>query len=332
MVVTSPGSCPFMSANLLISLIEYLYLLPMLSIIIPAFFEEKNINPLYKEIVTSLKAAKIDFEIIFVDDGSRDRTFEEIIRLSETDSRVMGLKLSRNFGHQVAILAGLNEARGERILMMDADGQHPPAVILPLLEKLEEGYDVVNTIREDTRGAGFLRKQSSRLFYRFFNALSDQPIENNSSDFRIMTREALDAFLSIDEHNRFTRGLVSWMGFRQTSISFVAPQRHAGKSKYTFRRMNKLAFDGLTAFSSKPLRISTYIGLVVLMLGIAYAIYALVVYLMGNSNPGWASLLITVLVLGGTQLLILGIIGEYLARIFTESKKRPHYFIVRRTR
>ena len=303
----------------------------MLSIVVPAYFEEKNISHLYGKIVQALSQNKIEFEIIFVDDGSKDHTYEEISKLAENDSRVVGLRLTRNFGHQIAILAGLNEAQGERIIMMDADGQHPPSMILPLLEKLEEGYDIVNTVREYARDTGFFKKRSSRLFYRLFNALSDVKIENDSSDFRILTREALTAFLSIDEQNRFTRGLVSWMGFRQTSLPYIAPERHSGQSKYSVRRMFRFAFEGLTAFSSKPLRISTYLGMIVLILGIAYAIYAVVVYLMGASNPGWTSLLISILILGGTQLLILGIIGEYIARIFTESKRRPHYFIEKRT-
>jgi len=303
----------------------------MLSIVVPAYFEEKNISHLYGEIVQALSQNKIEFEIIFVDDGSKDHTYEEISKLANSDSRVVGLRLTRNFGHQIAILAGLNEAQGERIIMMDADGQHPPSMILPLLEKMEEGYDIVNTVREYARDAGFFKKRSSRLFYRLFNALSDVKIEKDSSDFRIMTREALTAFLSIDEQNRFTRGLVSWMGFRQSSLPYVAPERHSGQSKYSVRRMFSFAFEGLTAFSSKPLRISTYLGMIVLIFGIAYAIYAVVVYLMGASNPGWTSLLISILILGGTQLLILGIIGEYIARIFTESKRRPHYFIEKRT-
>lgn len=298
---------------------------------VPAYFEEKNIAHLCGQIREVLDPAGIGFELIFVDDGSRDGTFSEIQRLAEEDPRVLGIQLSRNFGHQVALLAGLREARGSRILMMDADGQHPPGLIPALVDKLEEGYDIVNTVREDTRGAGFFKKSSSRLFYRVFNLLSDVRIEPNASDFRIMTRDALEAFLGMDEQNRFTRGMVSWMGFRQGLLSYVAPARHSGRSKYSPRRMVRFAFDGVTAFSSRPLRISAYLGLFVLFMGLAYAIYAVVVHLLGRSNPGWTSLLVTMLVLGGTQLLILGIIGEYLARIFNESKKRPHYFISRRT-
>jgi len=306
------------------------YFYSMLSIVIPAYCEEDNIQGLYHEIIKSI-GDSLEFEIIMVDDGSQDLTYTRIDELAMKDKRVRGLSLSRNFGHQIAILAGLNEAKGDRVLMMDADGQHPPSLIVPLMEKLDEGFDIVNTIRQDTLDAGYFKKRSSSFFYRFFNALSDVKIEPASSDFRIMTREALDAFLSFDEHSRFTRGLVSWMGFRQTSLPYVAPGRKSGRSKYSVSGMFRFAFDGLTAFTYKPLRISTYLGMIVLLLGIAYAIYALVVYSLGRINPGWTSLLISILVLGGTQLLILGIIGEYIARIFTETKKRPHYFISRRT-
>ena len=278
-----------------------------------------------------MKGSGEKLEVIIVDDGSADGTFREIVKHAEKDPRVRGIRLSRNFGHQVALLAGLNEAQGDRIVMMDADGQHPASLIPRMLEKLSEGYDIVNTLREDTRDAGPLKKSSSKFFYRFFNTLSDVKIQTGSSDFRIMTRRALEAFLQFDEQSRFTRGLVSWMGFRQTSIPFTAPARRTGKSKYTPRRMFRFAFDGLTSFTYKPLRISTYLGMVVLSLGIIYAIYAVVVYFLGKINPGWTSLLITMLVLGGTQLVILGIIGEYIARIFTETKKRPHYFISERT-
>lgn len=303
----------------------------MLSIVIPAYNEEGNIGFLYREILDTLSKEEMEFELIFVDDGSRDRTFGEVEKIALSDPRVRGLRLSRNFGHQVALLAGLQEASGEMVLTMDADGQHPASLIPALVARLKEGYDIVNTYREDTRDAGMFKKRSSGMFYRLFNFLSEVKIQENASDFRIMNREALRAFLSIDEHNRFTRGLISWIGFRQASVPFTAPARNTGRSKYTPGRMFRFAFDGLTAFSSKPLRLSTYLGLIVLVLGIAYSVYALVVYFTGRSNPGWTSLLISILVLGGTQLLILGIIGEYISRIFIESKRRPHYFIEKRT-
>jgi glycosyltransferase involved in cell wall biosynthesis len=302
----------------------------MLSIILPAYSEEKNIHPLCHEIIAQLEGSS-DFEVIFVDDGSKDQTFQKIEELTSKDARVKGIRLSRNFGHQTALLAGLNESRGDVVIMMDADGQHPPAMIPRLMEKLDEGYDVVNTTRINVKGTSLFKRMSSRWFYRVFNMLSDTRIEPASADFRIMNRKALDAFLSIEEHDRFTRGLVSWMGFRQTQLTYQAEKRMSGKTKYSLRRMGLFAFDGVTSFSSKPLRISMILGLLTILGGFAYMIYAVVMYLQGHTNPGWTSLLITVLIIGGIQLFSIGILGEYLARIFHEAKRRPHYFIEKRT-
>lgn len=303
----------------------------MLSIVLPAYSEADNVKPLSERIIDTVKQLGIDFEIIFVDDGSRDGTFLQVKELSEKDPHIRGIKLSRNFGHQVALYAGLIEAKGERIIMMDADGQHPPELISELIDKLGEGYDVVNTIRKESKNTGFFKRGSSKLFYRIFNLLSDIRIEPAAADFRIMNRKALDAFLSLGEHNRFTRGLVTWMGFNQTSIPYIAPERFSGKSKYTFRKMRRFAFDGLTSFSTRPLRISTLLGFLILIFGIAYAIYAIIMFIIGHTNPGWTSLLITILIMGGVQLFSIGIIGEYIARIYYESKGRPHFFIESRT-
>jgi len=302
----------------------------MISIVIPVYSEEQNIQPLYEDIVARLDKYP-SFEILFVDDGSPDQSFEKVEALARADKRVKGIRLSRNFGHQTALLAGLKEVEGDQVIMMDGDGQHPPALIPRLIEKLEEGYDVVNTTRTDARGSGLFKRISSRWFYRIFNALSDTRIKAATADFRIMNRKALDAFLSIEEHDRFTRGLVSWMGFRQTHLTYQAEKRLSGKSKYSLKRMRLFAFDGVTSFSSKPLRLSIILGLITILGGFLYMIYALVMYAAGQTNPGWTSLLITVLLLGGIQLFSIGILGEYLGRVFHESKRRPHYFIEKRT-
>jgi len=301
----------------------------MLSIVLPCYNEEKNILVVYKQIKSALSGVRM--EIIFVDDGSSDETFQRIIELSATDSSVKGISLSRNFGHQVALLAGLKEAAGEIVISLDADGQHPPALIPLLLEKQKEGYDIVNTRRLDSDNTGWLKRKSSRWFYRLMNMMSDVKIESAAADFRLMTREALIAYLQIDEHNRFTRGLVGWMGFRQAVVEFQPETRIFGKSKYTLRRMLRFALDGITSFSSLPLRMSMYFGTLVFLLAVVYSVYALVMHFSGNTNPGWTSLLIVILLLGGVQLLTIGIIGEYLARIFNEVKGRPHYFIRERT-
>ncbi len=302
----------------------------MLSIVLPAFQEAESIRSVVEEILACSKDLDL-LEIVIVDDGSRDATFEEIRALSAENRLIRGFRLSRNFGHQVALLAGLRAVKGDRVLMMDADGQHPPAMIPALCEKLEEGYDVVNTLRREAEGTGRMKRATSRWFYKLFNALSDTPIEPAAADFRIMNRQALDALLQIEESDRFTRGLVSWMGFRQTSLPYTAGIRRGGESAYSFRRMSLLAMDGLTSFSSKPLRLSTLLGAITLAGGLMYMIYALVMFFLGKTNPGWTSLLITVLILGGVQLFSIGILGEYLARVYRQGKNRPHYFISEQT-
>lgn len=305
---------------------------PQISIVIPLYNEEENIGQLYQELVSVLNEINLPAEVIFVDDGSRDRSFELVRELNVRDSRINGISLSRNFGHQVALTAGLQHARGEMVITLDADLQHPPKEIPRLIEQYHLGYDIVNTRRIDTAEIGYFKKTSSRLFYRIINRISEVPITESSSDFRLMSRKALDSFLQFNERSRFTRGLVSWMGFKQTVIDYICPPRFAGKSKYTLRKMLHFAADGVTAFSAKPLRMASYVGVIVFLLGLLYAAYAIIQHITGSTIPGWTSLLVTVLLLGGIQLLTLGVIGEYLARIFNESKSRPLYFIKDQTK
>jgi dolichol-phosphate mannosyltransferase len=200
-------------------------------------------------------------------------------------------------------------------------------VIPRLVDAYENGFDIVNTRRIDALETGQMKKLTSRFFYRFINRISDISIPESSSDFRLMSRKALDSFLQFGERDRFTRGLVSWMGFSQALVDYNCPPRFAGHSKYTFRKMLHFAMDGITAFSARPLRIASYMGILVFLIGVLYSIYAIIQHISGNTIPGWTSLLVTVLLLGGIQLLSLGVIGEYLARIFNESKSRPLYFI-----
>jgi len=296
-----------------------------LSIVIPAYNEEKNIKLLYKQIISALK--NFEFECIFVDDGSKDNTFEEIKILSEKDNRIKGLSFSRNFGHQTALLAGLKEVENDIIITIDADGQHPPVIIPELINEYQKGFDIVNTKRISTADASFFKKLSSKWYYKILNTLTDIKIESDSSDFRLMTKRTVNAFLQIDEKDRFTRGLVKWIGFKQSVIEFKAPERMSGKSKYTFRKMFRFAFDGITSFSSKPLKFSIITGIFSLFSGIIYSIYIIIMYSIGKTTPGWASMMLVILILGGFQLLSIGIIGEYISRIFNETKNRPHYFI-----
>lgn len=297
------------------------------SIVLPAFNEADNIEFIYSELIEKLGGYENELEIIFVDDGSKDGTFQKIKALNKKDKRVKGICFSRNFGHQSALLAGLSEAGGEYIITLDCDGQHPADIIPLMMAEADKGFDIVNTRRLSTADAGWFKNKTSSLFYRMINSLSNVEIQANSSDFRLMNKKARDAFLQLDEQARFTRGLVSWIGFRQSIISYNAPERFSGKSKYTLKKMLRFGMDGITAFSSKPLRVSFLFGLIVFIFGIIYSLYAVIMYIIGRTNPGWTSLLIIILLVGGVQLLTMGIMGEYIARIFNESKKRPHYFI-----
>lgn len=299
----------------------------LLSIVIPVYNEAGNIRSLYEELSLVLKDFQGESELIWVNDGSKDDSLTEIRELVNTDSRVKCVSLSRNFGHQLALVAGLEHSSGDVVITMDGDGQHPASVIPQLIEKCEEGYDIVNTIRENEEAVGGLKKGTSKVFYRWINRLSDVPIQSASADFRLMSRKAVRAFLEIKEKDRFNCGLIGWMGFQQCFVSFDAPKRQVGKSKYTWKKMFRFASDGIFSFSSRPLKVSFFLGVIASLLGLIYAIYAVVQYFCGNTIAGWTSLMIVVLVLGGIQLLSLGIIGEYISRVFNEAKRRPLYFV-----
>ena len=298
-----------------------------ISIVIPLFNEEGNLEKLYRELIGVLSATAQTYEIIFVDDGSSDTSFRIVKQLASADPAVRGISFSRNFGHQVAIMAGLETSRGEVVITMDGDLQHPPHLIPSLLSEYENGYDIVNTIRKDTQDAGLGKRMTSSLFYSLMRRMSDVQIVAGAADFRLMNRMVVDAFIRLPERDRFTRGLVSWMGFRQTAITYSAAARFSGNTKYTFRKMMRFALDAITSFSPKPLRISFYLGVFSIITGLIYAVYAIYRHFTSATIPGWTSLLLVVLVLGGAQLLSLGIIGEYIARIYVQAKSRPLYFV-----
>ncbi len=302
-----------------------------LSVVIPCYNEESNIQELFRELREVVDQLIFSLEVILVDDGSKDRTYEEIEKISIANNFVSGISLSRNFGHQIALLAGLEKSTGDIIIMMDGDLQHPPKVIPELIQKYEEGYDIVNTKRIDDESTSFFKKKTSKLFYTLINKLSDTKVEPFGADFRLMSRETVDAFISIQEHDRFTRGLVSWIGFNQGIVAYKANPRFSGKSSYTLKKMIKLAINGITTMSSKPLRISLYLGLMFFVTGVLYATFILYNYFSGLNVAGWTSILITILILGGIQLLIMSIIGEYVSRIFNETKARPLYLIKKNT-
>lgn len=300
---------------------------PGLSVIIPCLNEEGSVRKLHQALLSVLAGAGISYEIIFVDDGSVDNSPFIIRELAERDIHTGAILLTRNFGHQNALLAGMQEARGDLILTMDADLQHPPELIPAMLEKLGEGFEVVAARRVNDRKRKGFKSVSSRGFYRLVNLLSDVHIPSGVADFRLMTRWALDDFLRFGERGRFSRGLVSWMGYPQGLVDFEAPARSSGKSKYSRRRMFAFAFDGISSFSSKPLRMAFSFGLFLSLAGLLYALYAIIMFFRGATVSGWTSLLVSVLIIGGVQLISLGIIGEYLGRIFNEAKQRPHFFI-----
>jgi glycosyltransferase involved in cell wall biosynthesis len=300
----------------------------MISFVLPCYNESGNIPYICRELIRECKALKVQkYEIIFIDDGSTDGSFDEVKKLAAVSDRVRGISFSKNFGKTMAIFAGLRESRGEVVITMDADGQHPVSLVKELIRMESEGYDIVNTRRTWDRSAGFLRRIPSRLFYRLMNFLSDVRIEPYSSDYRLMTRRAVEAFLALEERDRYTNGLVSWMGFRQASIPYSSPGRYAGQTSFSGKMLFRLGLSGITSLSAKPLRISFGLGLIILLFAMIYGIYAILNYFFGHTTPGWTSLMFTILFLGGVQLISIGIIGEYIARLFSESKRRPHYFI-----
>jgi dolichol-phosphate mannosyltransferase len=269
------------------------------------------------------------FEIVYVDDGSRDDTLDILRELHRNDvDRVAVVALSRNFGHQIAATAGLENARGDAVVVIDADLQDPPEVILEMLERWRDGVDVVYGVRTERRGERASRLWLIKLFYRVMNRLSDVEIPVDSGDFRLLDRKIVDSLMAMPEKDRYVRGMVSWVGFRQEPLYYRREARAAGRSKYPLGKLIRLAADGILSFSRVPLRLAVYMGLGVAGLSVVGIVYALAVRLFTERwVTGWAFLIISILFLGGVQLIFLGVIGEYLGRVFGEVKRRPLYFV-----
>lgn len=298
-----------------------------ISVIVPCFNEEEGLATFNQTLIQFIPE-NYAYEIIYINDGSNDRTFQVIQKLSEKNPRIRYISLSRNFGHQNALKAGYDFATGDCAISLDADLQHPPSVIPELIGKWEEGFEIVNTIRHDHQSISYAKKMSSGLFYLIMKRLSDVEIENGMADFRLIDKKVLRQLKLFPENFLFFRGIIPWMGFKQTTVTFVASERFAGTTKYTFRRMLKFATTGLTAFSVKPLRISIYLGSVIAVLSFSYGLYAVYTHLFSDrAITGWTSMIISVLFIGGINLLMLGIIGEYLGKLFIENKRRPNYLI-----
>ena len=299
----------------------------MISIVTPVYNEEDNVVFFHEKITKVMKTTGMDYELIYVNDGSRDRTDELIRELAEKDPHVRAITFARNFGHQTAITCGMDFARGDAVITMDGDMQHPPELIPLLLEKWKDGYDIVQTIRTSTEDSGFIKKITSAGYYKVINSISKTPVTPGGSDFRLMNRKSLDVFLRFREHARFIRGIVGGLGFKQTTIKFEAPARHAGVSKFSMNKMLHFAMDGILTNSTTPLRAAFYAGAVSGFIGILLILHVLYSYLVGNTVPGWATMTILIAFFGSANLVGLGIIGEYIGRIYEESKNRPLYWI-----
>ncbi|MEZ6055668.1 MAG: glycosyltransferase family 2 protein [Planctomycetaceae bacterium] len=304
------------------------------TIVVPCYNESEVIRSFHTALDGTLKTIHdVDFSILFVDDGSRDDTLDHLLALAKLDSRVRVASLSRNFGHQAALSAGIDLVDTDALITMDCDLQHPPSLIPEIIAHWRNGHEIVSTIREETANCGLLKRVTSHSFYWLINKLSDTRIIDGAADFGLLSRRAYTALREMPERHRFIRGMVSWLGFSRTFVRFHAPERFAGTSKYTLRKMLRLASDAVLSFSSTPLRVSSYCGFIVTIAGAAYLTYILMRQaLVGDLVPGWGSLIATILFIGGVQLLCLGVASEYIARIYEQVKGRPTYVLQRSPR
>ncbi len=301
---------------------------PRYSIVAPVFNEEQIIEELHRRMTEAMDTLDEPYELVLVNDGSHDRSLELMLKLRETDPRVKIINFSRNFGHQVAITAGLDYAQGDAVIIIDADLQDPPEVVLQLIEKWKEGYEVVYAMREERKGESWFKETTAKLFYRLIIRITDIDIPPDTGDFRLADRKAVQAMRTLRERHRFMRGLSVWTGFRQTGVRYVRAERFAGETKYPLRKMVRFALDGITSFSYLPLQFATYFGFAIATLSLVGIAAVIFLRLYGHQALlGQATTLVSVLFLGGIQLIFLGIIGEYLGRIYDEVKARPLYVV-----
>lgn len=300
---------------------------PLLSVVVPCFNEEGCVDEMARRLRAALDGIGIDWEVVFVDDGSRDATAERLCALAETDARIGYVSFSRNFGHQMALLAGMARAKGDAVVSLDGDLQHPPELIPTLVQHWMDGYDVVYTVREGNEGHA-LKEFVSSGFYRILRKLTGVEIPTGGADFRLLDRVVANALLACEERFVFVRGLVPWLGFRRMAVPYTARERFAGSTKYVFARMLRFALDGVFSFSTVPLRLISFLGMATVILGVLYGFYTVGIRVFTDSAvSGWTSLMVVVLVFSGTQLLSLGILSEYVGRIYEEVKKRPRYIV-----
>ena len=307
----------------------------LLSVVIPCFNEELVLRAAHERLTQAVSAIDdFEYELIFIDDGSRDQTFDILAELQTHDPRTRVLKLSRNFGHQIAVTAGLEAATGEVIVVIDADLQDPPELIREMVKLWRQGNHVVYGSRTTRPGESRFKLMTAKAYYRIINRLSDTSIPVDTGDFRLMDRKVVDVLLAMPERGRFLRGMVSWIGFRQVPLPYERDVRHAGRTKYSLLRMIRFAMDGILSFSVVPLRLAAFTGLIAIWFALAGIVMAVIVRVFGlydlRLGRGWASLFVAVLFMGGVQLLTLGVMGEYLGRIYTEVKRRPLYAVQER--
>ncbi|MBW3656489.1 MAG: glycosyltransferase family 2 protein [Gemmatimonadetes bacterium] len=301
----------------------------LLSVVVPCYNEEEVIEQTHRRLTSVLGGERaLELEIVYVDDGSRDRTLPILRQLQASDSRVRVLSFSRNFGHQFAVTAGLDHASGDAICVIDADLQDPPEVILDMVQRWRDGVDVAYGVRTEREGESAFKLWTAKMFYRTINKMSDTPIPLDTGDFRLMDRSAVEAFQAMPERDRFVRGMVAWAGFRQEAVPYRRAARFAGTTKYPLKKMLRFAADGIMSFSTAPLRLAIYVGLVAALLAMLGVVYALGLRLATqNWVEGWTLLFIAVLFMGGVQLMFMGVVGEYIGRIYGEVKRRPLYLV-----
>ena len=301
-----------------------------ISIVVPMYYEEEVAKECYSRLKGILeKIENYNYEIIFINDGSKDKTLPILMEIAEKDKNVKVISFARNFGHQCAVTAGLQYVTGDAIVIIDADLQDPPELIPDMLKLWEDGNDVIYGKRKSREGESKFKLLTASMFYKTLNALSDVEIPKDTGDFRLVDRKVVDVINSLPEHNKFLRGLFSWVGFKQTPFEYERKERFAGKTKYPLKKMLKLAQDGIFSFSTKPLRIVGTMGIISIAISIIILIYAILSYIFNwnNLTPGWTSLMVTMTFLGGMILISLWMIGEYIGRIYDETKRRPQYII-----
>ena len=304
---------------------------PLVSIVSPVYQEEEGIEEFHRRLVASMEGIDDDlaFEVVYVNDGSKDRSLELLEKIAADDDRVRVVDLSRNFGHQVALSAGVDHAKGDAVVGIDSDLQDPPEVIPEMIQRWRDGFKVVYGVRISRAGETRFKLLTSKIYYGLMDRISEVPLPRQAGDFRLLDRKVVDVLDQMPERNRYVRGMVAWVGFPQCAVEYERDARFAGTTNYTLARMVRLALDGLTSFSDRPLRLATQLGVIVMALSFAVAAWTIVASLfdLGTSSRGWSSLMAVVLLLGGVQLLCIGVLGEYVGRVYRETKGRPLYVV-----